>query len=99
MNTSHVTARTRGQNLQQLRLVLHPKSAFQMFGESPSCELCQTDEFLVYERVQAVRKRTTTEPILWDVDCWCGKCETFYGFQTIHPPKGAKETQAVLQNP
>lgn len=93
MNTSYVTAATHGQSLRSQRITLPPNAAVHMYGTPPTCEQCQTDEFLVYERVQAVGKRTKVGPILWDVDCWCGKCETFYGFRTIHPPK----SRAVLE--
>lgn len=87
MNTSYVTAATHDQSLQSQRLTLPLSATVHMYGMHPTCELCQTDEFLVYERVQVVGKDTKVEPLLWDVDCWCGKCETFYGFRTVHPPK------------
>ncbi|GAA1496808.1 hypothetical protein GCM10009628_18110 [Paeniglutamicibacter kerguelensis] len=70
-----------------------------MHGAYPTCDLCQTDEYLVYERVRAVRNPADGVPTLWDVDCWCGKCETFYGFRTIRPPKDPQVVLARMSPP
>lgn len=58
------------------------------FGAPPTCEVCQTPEFLVFEKIDPIGPRTGRGPLTWDVDYWCGKCETYYGFQT---PGGGRE--------
>ncbi len=49
------------------------------------CEQCHTDEYLVYEQVKPVVQRGSAPPA-WDVECWCGKCEQFYGVRTTRRP-------------
>lgn len=50
-----------------------------------SCEQCCTAEYLVFEQVRPV---VGTDPLTqaWDVECWCGKCEQFYGIRTSRRP-------------
>lgn len=69
-------------------------------AEAPSlCHICQSDEYLVYERVRAVSNPAEGEPPLWDVDCWCGNCETFYGYRTTHPPEVRHSIQPTPETP
>lgn len=65
----------------------------------PVCDICQSDEYLVYERVRAVSNTEEGEPQLWDVDCWCGNCETFYGYRTTHPPEVRHSIQPTPETP
>ena len=48
---------------------------------SITCVKCRTAEYLVFEQVKPVLG-TGPEPEAWDVECWCGKCEQFYGMRT-----------------
>ena len=65
----------------------------------PLCVNCKSDEYLVHERVHAVRNHAGGAPALWDVDCWCGKCETFYGYTTTRPPEVRHGIQATPEAP
>lgn len=49
------------------------------------CNTCQSDRFLVYERITPVPAQGT-EPAYWDVESWCGFCEEFQGVRTSRPP-------------
>lgn len=53
---------------------------------SVTCEHCQTDEYLVYERVNQVIDQSMDMPV-WSVECWCGKCEQFYALSTTEQPE------------
>ncbi len=96
MNTPYVTGARGGQSLRSQQLMLPPRATIQIYWTQPTCELCQTDESTVCERVPAVGKRTTGDFIFWDVDCWCGKCATFYGFRTMHPSDGLGMDRGIL---
>lgn len=50
-----------------------------------SCEQCHTAEYLVFEQVRPV---VGPGPVAqaWDIECWCGKCEQFYGIRTSRRP-------------
>lgn len=69
---------------------LHPSLLLQgkvepvslVLGSPPTCEVCPTNEFLLFEKIVPVRSLGTPGLIAWDVDYWCGNCETYYGFQT-----------------
>lgn len=69
---------------------MNPKKAsnvpLPVLDAKTSCEVCLTDEYLVYEDIRLVTKPQSGGPPIWDVDCWCGKCETFYGFRTTSQP-------------
>jgi hypothetical protein len=72
-----------GSEPQPLRLRLDGKSEPILLPprSRPSCDICQTDKYLVFEKVAPVCPPGTSRPIAWDVDCWCGKCESYYGFR------------------
>ena len=53
---------------------------------SVSCEQCQTAEYLVYEHVNQVFDQHTGIT-MWNVECWCGKCEQFYAVHTTTQPE------------
>ncbi|GAA1496093.1 hypothetical protein GCM10009628_10950 [Paeniglutamicibacter kerguelensis] len=69
-------------------------SSGQLTKPYPLCEQCLTDEYLVYEDVRKAMKVKGVKAPIWDVECWCGKCETFYGFRATHPPKDPRAVQA-----
>ena len=58
-------------------------------GTEPAviCEQCHTDEYLVFEEVRRVVPQGSGTPA-WDVECWCGRCEHFYGLRTTQRPSG-----------
>ncbi|GAA5228533.1 hypothetical protein [Paeniglutamicibacter antarcticus] len=45
------------------------------------CGKCRTAEYLVFEQIKPVLGGGL-EPEAWDVECWCGNCEQFYGMRT-----------------
>ena len=65
--------------------------------ESPICDLCQTEDYLVYEHVRMITGPDPAAPPVWEVDCWCGQCETFYGYRTTHPPKDPYVVRSALK--
>lgn len=71
-------------------LLLHgkPKPAWGVAGSRPTCEACQTDEFLVFEKIVPVRSPGSSGFTMWDLDYWCGNCESYYGFQFQTPVPG-----------
>lgn len=75
-----------------------PSNSMDQSMESrPFCGLCRTDEFLVFEHVLLlINPRRTASPV-WELEFWCGKCETFYGFRSVHPPKDPRVVQAALR--
>jgi hypothetical protein len=70
-----------------LLLVGNPEPVPLAFGSSATCEVCQTAEFLVFEKIAPVQGLGAVRPIEWDVDYWCGKCETYYGFRAQGPSR------------
>lgn len=56
-------------------------------SEAPAivCETCHSDQYLVYEQVTPVPAAGRV-PAAWDVECWCGRCEEFYGVRTTRAP-------------
>ncbi|MBP2385843.1 hypothetical protein JOF47_001354 [Paeniglutamicibacter kerguelensis] len=56
-------------------------------GSRPNCDPCQSDEYLVFEHVRIVVDPARLASPMWELEFWCGECETFYGFTTLHPPK------------
>lgn len=55
--------------------------------ERPYCDHCETKDFLVFERVEMTVTIAGVHTPVWEVDCWCGQCETYYGFRTRFPPE------------
>ena len=66
-------------------------------GSRPVCDLCQTDDYLVYEHVRVLAGPDPAAPPVWEVDCWCGRCETFYGYPTTQPPKDPAAVRTALK--
>ena len=66
-----------------------PEPVSVVAGSPPTCEVCRTGEFLVFEKIVPVWPPGASGPLAWDVDYWCGSCETYYGFQS--PARGTDQ--------
>ena len=55
-------------------------------GSAVSCESCQSDQYLVFEKVIPLPHRSS-EPAAWEIECWCGQCEEFLAVRTTRPPQ------------
>lgn len=67
--------------------------------ETPTCERCVTDAYLVYERITLVLDFGRIQPPCWDLAFWCGRCESVYGMMTTVPPGDRKGIQVAAENP
>lgn len=63
-----------------------PKVANNIGDTKPYCDLCLSDEYLVFEEVRLVRKPKNETQAAWDIDDWCENCEVFYGNSTMRRP-------------
>lgn len=68
-----------------------------MMGSHPTCDLCQTDDYLVFELVRVVIDTHRFASPVWELEFWCGQCETFYGFRTVHPPRDRRVVESALK--
>ncbi|WP_181578284.1 hypothetical protein [Arthrobacter sp. AQ5-05] len=67
--------------------------------EAPTCESCGSGDFLVYEHVELLLDRRRVQPPCWDVEFWCGQCESFYGMLTTHVPDDRQAVRLASENP
>ncbi|MFL4480084.1 hypothetical protein ACIPUB_17635 [Paeniglutamicibacter sp. ORCA_105] len=54
-------------------------------GSAVICQSCQSDHYLVFEKVIPLPHRIS-EPATWEIECWCGQCEEFLAVRTTRPP-------------
>lgn len=54
-------------------------------GSAVICVSCQSDHYLVFEKVIPLPHRSS-EPATWEIECWCGQCEEFLAVRTTQPP-------------
>lgn len=67
--------------------------------EVPTCERCGSDASLVYESVSLLLDAQRVQPPCWDVEFWCGQCESFYGMLTTHVPDDRQAVRLAAENP
>lgn len=67
--------------------------------EPPTCERCASDDFLVYERLTLLLDADRVQPPCWDVEFWCGQCESFYGMLTTFVPNDRQAVRLASENP
>jgi hypothetical protein len=69
------------------------------FPDAPTCERCESSDFLVYENVTLLLDAQRVQPPCWDVEYWCGHCESFYGMLTTHVPDDRQAVRLAAENP
>jgi hypothetical protein len=67
--------------------------------EAPTCDRCDTSEYLVYENVTLLLDANRVQPPCWDIEYWCGACESFYGMLTTHVPEDRQAVRLAAENP
>lgn len=67
--------------------------------EAPTCERCDSSEYLVYENVTLLLDSNRVQPPCWDVEYWCGACESFYGMLTTYVPEDRQAVRLAAENP
>lgn len=67
--------------------------------EIPTCERCNADTYLVYERITLLLDAARVQPPCWDVAFWCGRCESFYGILTTLVPGDHQAVRLAAENP
>lgn len=67
--------------------------------EAPTCERCDSGDFLVYENVTLLLDTQRILPPCWDVEFWCGQCESFYGMLTTYVPDDRQAVRLASENP
>lgn len=67
--------------------------------EAPTCERCASDAFLVYERLSLLLDVRRVQPPCWDMEFWCGQCESFYGMLTTFVPGDRQAVRLATENP
>jgi hypothetical protein len=68
-------------------------------NEAPTCEACGSSDYLVYEHVELLLDRRRVQPPCWDVEFWCGQCESFYGMLTTQVPDDRQAVRLASENP
>ncbi|MDO5745026.1 MAG: hypothetical protein Q4P23_11220 [Micrococcaceae bacterium] len=68
-------------------------------NEIPTCERCNADTYLVYERITLLLDAARVQPPCWDVEFWCGQCESFYGILTTLVPVDHQAVRLAAENP
>ena len=67
--------------------------------EAPTCGHCASSDFLVYENVTLLLDAARVQPASWDVEFWCGACESFGGMLTTHVPDDRQAARLAAENP
>ncbi|MBV1779746.1 hypothetical protein KRR55_11550 [Paeniglutamicibacter sp. ABSL32-1] len=67
--------------------------------EAPTCDRCASDDFLVYENVTLLLDSQRVQPPCWDVEFWCGRCESYGGTLTTHVPDDRQAVRLASENP
>ncbi|MBP2374356.1 hypothetical protein [Paeniglutamicibacter psychrophenolicus] len=80
-----------------LELSVHPSRV--PTDEAPTCDSCGSSDFLVYEHVELRLDRRRVQPPCWDVEFWCGQCESFYGMLTTQVPDDRQAVRLASENP
>lgn len=78
---------------------LGPSPHRSLVHETPTCEHCNSDTYLVYERITLLLDAARVQPPCWDVEFWCGRCESFYGILTTFVPGDHQAVRLAAENP
>ncbi|MDQ0096205.1 hypothetical protein [Paeniglutamicibacter psychrophenolicus] len=95
--TSQSMLRSAPDNPPALELTVHPSRV--PANEAPTCGSCGSGDYLVYEHVELLLDRRRVQPPCWDVEFWCGKCESFYGMLTTQVPDDRRAVRLASENP
>lgn len=68
-------------------------------NEAPTCAACATAEYLVYDEITLQIDARGIKPAVWDIEYWCGNCESVYGILTTHRPDDGPAMRLAVANP